>query len=50
MNKKWIAYKDAEKFMRDIPNLSIDHKTIKKCYFLSKMICTDERNKIGKYN
>ena len=49
--KRWMDLKDADQFMQQMmPELKVNTKISRKCYFLSKMTCSDEQSKIEQYN
>jgi hypothetical protein len=47
VKKKWMDLKDAEYLMtQGMPELRVNVKTARKCYFFAKMTCTDEFNNV----
>lgn len=49
--KRWMDLKEADYFMQQsMPELRVNVKIARKCYFLSKMTCSDEQGKIEQYN
>lgn len=41
--KKWLEPKETESLITKIRDLVINVKTIRKCYYISKMTCIDEQ-------